>query len=102
MGGNLRELIWKRLHGVVAIGAGNPGNAASRVVVHLFEGRLCLPARPDLTSCFEAAGERNLKSARRVSAIQQTIDRAMPPVMDLRALMGIGSARLGFAVTDVR
>src|SRR5712675_3603069 len=98
--------IEKKLHGVVMIGAGNSGNAASRVESFIYsKGAYAFGGYPDLDELFlKQAGERDPKKREAMLfQIQQlTIDRAMfAPVMDLRALMGIGPRVTKHTVTDV-
>src|ERR1041385_7217036 len=85
----------KKLHGVLMIGAGNSGNAASRVETFIYsKGAYASGGYPDIDEMFlQQAKERDPKKREEILfKIQQlTIDRAMfAPVMDLRALMGIG------------
>src|ERR1051325_16110 len=98
--------IEKKLHGVVMIGAGNSGNAASRVESFIYsKGAYAFGGYPDLDELFlKQAGERDPKKreAMLFQIQQATIDRAMfAPVMDLRALMGIGPRVTKHTVTDV-
>ena len=98
--------IEKKLHGVVMIGAGNSGNAASRVESFIYsKGAYAFGGYPDLDELFlNQAGERDPKKreAMLFQIQQATIDRAMfAPVMDLRALMGIGPRVTKHTVTDV-
>ena len=101
--GNWQE---KKLHGVVMIGAGNSGNAASRVEAFIYsKGNFAFGGYPDIDEMFfQQAGERDAKKREAIlHKIQQlTIDRAMfAPVMDLRALMGIGPRVTKHTITDV-
>jgi peptide/nickel transport system substrate-binding protein len=96
----------KRLHGLLMIGAGNSGNAASRVESFVYsKGAYAFGGYPDLDELFlKQAAERDPKTREAIlDQIQQaTIDRAMfAPVMDLRALMGIGPRVTKHTVTDV-
>jgi peptide/nickel transport system substrate-binding protein len=96
----------KKLHGVVMIGAGNSGNAASRVESFIqSKGAYAFGGYPDIDELFlKQAGERDPKKREEILfKIQQlTIDRAMfAPVMDLRALMGIGPRVTKHTITDV-
>jgi peptide/nickel transport system substrate-binding protein len=96
----------KKLHGVLMIGAGNSGNAASRVESFIYsKGAFTFGGYPDLDELFlKQASERDAKKREAILfQIQQaTIDRAMfAPVMDLRALMGIGPRVTKHTITDV-
>jgi len=96
----------KKLHGVLMIGAGNYGNAASRVESFIYsKGAFTFGGYPDLDELFlKQASERDAKKREAILfQIQQaTIDRAMfAPVMDLRALMGIGPRVTKHTITDV-
>jgi ABC-type transport system substrate-binding protein len=96
----------KKLHGVLMIGAGNSGNAASRVETFIYsKGAYASGGYPDIDEMFrQQAKERDPKKREEILfKIQQlTIDRAMfAPVMDLRALMGIGPKITKHTITDV-
>jgi peptide/nickel transport system substrate-binding protein len=96
----------KKLHGVLMIGAGNSGNAASRVENFIqSKGTYAFGGYPDIDELYQQqAGERDrAKREAILFKIQQlTIDRAMyAPVMDLRALMGIGPRVTKHTITDV-
>jgi peptide/nickel transport system substrate-binding protein len=96
----------KKLHGLLMIGAGNSGNAASRVDTFIqSKGAYAYGGYPDIDDLFrQQAGERDPKKREEMLyQIQQlTIDRAMfAPVMDLRALMGIGPRVTKHTITDV-
>ena len=85
----------KKLHGVFMTAVGNSGNAASRVAEFIYsKGSYAYGGYPDIDDLFQQqAGERDLKKREALlHRIQQlTIDRAMfAPIMDLRALMGVG------------
>jgi peptide/nickel transport system substrate-binding protein len=85
----------KKLHGVFMTAAGNSGNAASRVAEFIYsKGSYAYGGYPDIDGLFQQqAGERDVKKREaQLHRIQQlTIDRAMfAPIMDLRALMGVG------------
>jgi peptide/nickel transport system substrate-binding protein len=89
---NWRE---KKLHGVFLTAAGNSGNAASRVSEFMYsKGSYAYGGHPDIDEMFlQQARERDrAKREAILHKIQQlTIDRAMfAPIMDLRALMGVG------------
>src|SRR5437667_802596 len=96
----------KKLHGLLMLGAGNSGNAASRVESFIYsKGAYAFGGYPDIDAMFlQQAGERDAKKREAIlHKIQQlTIDRAMfAPVMDLRALMGIGPRVTKHTITDV-
>jgi peptide/nickel transport system substrate-binding protein len=96
----------KKMHGLLMIGAGNSGNAASRVESFIYsKGAYAFGGYPDIDELFlKQAGERDPKKREAMlSQIQQlTIDRAMfAPVMDLRAMMGIGTRVTKHTITDV-
>jgi len=96
----------KKLHGLAMLGAGNSGNAASRVESFIYsKGAYAFGGYPDIDEMFlKQAGERDAKKREVIlHKIQQlTIDRAMfAPVMDLRALMGIGPRVTKHTITDV-
>jgi len=85
----------KKLHGLFMTAAGNSGNAASRVAEFISsKGAYAYGGYPDIDDLAQVqAGERDVKKREALlHRIQQmTIDRAMfAPIMDLRALMGIG------------
>jgi peptide/nickel transport system substrate-binding protein len=96
----------KKIRGVFLTAVGNSGNAASRIQEFIqSKGTYAYGGYPDIDELFEQqARERDPK--KREAALfkiqQLTIDRAMfAPVMDLRALMGVG-ARVGkHTITDV-
>ncbi len=88
---------WKahKFHGLYMTGAGNAGNAASRVEAFIYsKGAFSSGGYPDIDKLYlEQAGERDPKKREAVlDKIQQlTIDRMMfAPVYDFRALNGIG------------
>src|SRR5437870_3848467 len=96
----------KKLHGVLMVGAGNSGNAASRVESFIYsKGAYAFGGYPDIDEMFlQQAGERDAKKREAIlHKIQQlTVDRVMfAPVMDLRALMGIGPRVTKHTITDV-
>jgi peptide/nickel transport system substrate-binding protein len=96
----------KKLRGLFMVGAGNSGNAATRVESFIqSKGAYAYGGYPDIDAMFaEQAGERDPKKREALlSKIQQlTIDRVMyAPIMDLRALMGIGSRITKHTITDV-
>jgi peptide/nickel transport system substrate-binding protein len=96
----------KKLRGLFMTAVGNSGNAASRVEAFILSrGAYSYGGYPDIDALFEQqAGERNPKEREALlHKIQQlTIDRVMfAPVMDLRALMGVGPRIARHTVTDV-
>ena len=85
----------KKLRGLFMVAAGNSGNAASRVAEFIYsKGSYAYGGYPDIDDLAQVqAGERDVKKREAMlHKIQQlTIDRAMfAPIMDLRALMGVG------------
>jgi peptide/nickel transport system substrate-binding protein len=96
----------KKLRGLFMTAAGNSGNAASRVESFIqSKGDYAYGGYPDIDELFrQQAGERDpTKREALLHKIQQlTIDRAMyAPVMDLRALMGVGPRIAKHTITDV-
>jgi peptide/nickel transport system substrate-binding protein len=99
---------WKdrKLRGLFLTAAGNSGNAASRVETFIYsKGGYAYGGYPDIDDMFvQQARERDPKKREALLfKIQQlTIDRAMfAPVMDLRALMGVGPRIGKHTITDV-
>src|SRR5438034_5557429 len=85
----------KKLRGLFLVGAGNAGNAASRVEAFIYsKGSYASGGYPDIDELFQQqARERDTaKREALLHRIQQlTIDRAMfAPIWDLRGLMGVG------------
>src|SRR6185312_4007345 len=85
----------KKLHGLFMVGAGNSGNAATRVEAFIqSKGAYAYGGYPDIDELFQQqAGERD--SAKREALLheiqQLTIDRVMfAPIMDYRTLRGVG------------
>jgi peptide/nickel transport system substrate-binding protein len=100
---NWRE---KKIRGVFMTAVGNSGNAASRVQEFIqSKGTYAYGGYPDIDDLFQQqARERDPKKREAILAkIQQlTIDRVMfAPVMDLRALMGVGARVAKHTITDV-
>jgi len=96
----------KKIRGVFLTAVGNSGNAASRVEAFIqSKGAYAYGGYPDIDDLFQQqAGERDSKKREAIlHKIQQlTIDRAMfAPVMDLRALMGVGPRVAKHTITDV-
>jgi peptide/nickel transport system substrate-binding protein len=96
----------KKLPGLYMAASGNSGNAASRVESFIWsKGAYANGGYPDIDELFlQQSGERDaLKRGAMLDKIQQlTIDRAMyAPVMDLRALNGIGPRVTKDTITDV-
>jgi peptide/nickel transport system substrate-binding protein len=96
----------KKLRGLFMTAVGNSGNAASRVESFIqSKGGYAYGGYPDIDDLFvQQARERDVKRREALLyRIQQlTIDRVMfAPVMDLRALMGIGPRVSKHTITDV-
>jgi len=96
----------KKLHGLFLTGAGNSGNAASRVEAFMqSKGAYAYGGYPDIDELFrQQATERDhSKREALLDKIQQlTIDRVMyAPVMDFSALMGIGPRVAKHTIGDV-
>jgi peptide/nickel transport system substrate-binding protein len=96
----------KKIRGVFLTAVGNSGNAASRVQEFIqSKGSYTYGGYPDIDELFQQqARERDMKKREALlHRIQQlTIDRVMfAPVMDLRALMGVGSRVAKHTITDV-
>jgi peptide/nickel transport system substrate-binding protein len=96
----------KKVRGVFLTAVGNSGNAASRVESFIrSKGAYAYGGYPDIDDLFQQqAGERDVKKREQILfKIQQlTIDRVMfAPVMDLRALMGVGARVNKHTITDV-
>jgi len=96
----------KKLRGLFMVGAGNSGNAATRVESFIqSKGAYAYGGYPDIDELYQQqAGERDPKKREALLyKIQQlTIDRVMyAPVMDLRALMGVGPRITKHTITDV-
>jgi peptide/nickel transport system substrate-binding protein len=96
----------KKLRGLFMTAVGNSGNAGSRVEAFIHsKGAYAYGGYPDIDELFQQqARERDAKQREvLLYKIQQlTIDRVMfAPVMDLRALMGIGPRIAKHTVTDI-
>jgi peptide/nickel transport system substrate-binding protein len=96
----------KKLRGLFMTAAGNSGNAASRIDTFIqSKGAYAYGGYPDIDELFrQQATERDVtKREALLHKIQQlTIDRVMfAPVMDLRALIGIGPRIARHTITDV-
>jgi len=96
----------KKLRGVFMTAVGNSGNAASRVESFIqSKGEYAYGGYPDIDDLFQQqARERDAKKREALLfKIQQlTVDRVMfAPIMDLRALMGIGPRIAKHTITDV-
>ncbi len=99
---------WKahKFHGLYMTGAGNAGNAASRVEAFIYsKGAFSSGGYPDIDQLYlEQAGERDSKKREALlDQIQQlTIDRVMfAPVYDFRALNGVGPRIAKDTIGDV-
>ena len=96
----------KKLRGLVMLVVGNSGNAASRVEAFMQStGTYAYGGYPDIDKLYQQqAGERDrTKREALLDKIQQlSIDRVMyAPVVDLRALMGVGRRVAKHTITDV-
>jgi peptide/nickel transport system substrate-binding protein len=96
----------KKLRGLFMTAAGNSGNAASRVESFIqSKGAYAYGGYPDIDELFQRqASERDAERREALlHRIQQlTIDREMfAPVMDLRALNGVGPRIARHTITDV-
>ncbi len=96
----------KKLPALYMTASGNSGNAASRVESFIWsKGSYANGGYPDIDELFmRQAGERDMaKREAMLDRIQQlTIDRVMfAPIMDLRALMGVGPRVTKDTITDV-
>ena len=96
----------KKLRGIFMTAAGNSGNAASRAETFIqSKGSYAYGGYPDIDDLFVQQGrERDVKRREALLfKIQQlTIDRVMfAPVIDLRALMGVGPRVTRHTITDV-
>jgi peptide/nickel transport system substrate-binding protein len=96
----------KKLRGLFLTAVGNSGNAASRVESFIYsKGQYAYGGYPDIDDLFQQqARERDPRKREGIlHRIQQlTIDRAMfAPIMDLRALFGIGPKMADHAMNIV-
>src|SRR5207247_9684228 len=96
----------KKVRGIFLTAVGNSGNAASRVQEFIqSKGTYAYGGYPDIDEMFQQqARERDVKKREALlHKIQQlTIDRVMfAPVMDLRALVGVGNRVGKHTITDV-
>jgi peptide/nickel transport system substrate-binding protein len=96
----------KKLRGLFMTAVGNSGNAASRVEAFIqSKGGYAYGGYPDIDELFQQqASERDVKKREAMLyKIQElTIERAMyAPVMDLRALMGVGPRVAKHTITDI-
>jgi len=96
----------KKLRSLFLTAVGNSGNAASRVESFIqSKGAYTYGGYPDIDDLFaQQNGERDIqKREALLHRIQQlTIDRVMhAPVMDLRALMGVGPRIARHTITDI-
>ena len=96
----------KQLRGLFLTAVGNSGNAASRVESFIqSKGAYAYGGYPDIDDLFQQQARERDPKRREVLLykIQQlTIDRVMfAPVMDLRALMGVGPRVAKHTITDV-
>jgi peptide/nickel transport system substrate-binding protein len=96
----------KKLRGLFLTAAGNSGNAASRVESFMqSKGAYAYGGYPDIDELFaRQAGERDaqMRQALLFKIQELTIERVMyAPLMDLRALMGVGPRVARHTITDV-
>jgi peptide/nickel transport system substrate-binding protein len=96
----------KKLRGLVMTAVGNSGNAASRVDAFIqSKGAYAYGGYADIDELFQQQGRERDPKVREalLFKIQElTIERAMfAPVMDLRALMGVGPRVAKHTVTDI-
>jgi peptide/nickel transport system substrate-binding protein len=96
----------KKLRGLIMTAVGNSGNAASRVDAFIqSKGAYAYGGYPDIDELFQQQGRERDPKVREalLFKIQElTIERAMfAPVMDLRALMGVGPRVARHTVTDI-
>jgi peptide/nickel transport system substrate-binding protein len=102
----IKEYSEKKYKDIIQAGPGAFGNAATRIEAHLVKGGVfSYGSYPDIDALYQQQAEE-LDRARREAILfkiqQLTIDRAMyAPVMDLRALMGIGPRVTKHTITDV-
>ena len=85
----------KKLHGLFITGAGNSGNAASRVEAFIYsKGSYAYGGYPDIDELFQQQAQERDPDKRQalLHRIQQlTVERVMfAPLYDFRALMGVG------------
>ena len=102
----LANWLEKKLPAIYMVASGNSGNAASRVESFIWsKGSYANGGYPDIDDLFlRQAGERDTaKREAMLDQIQQlSIDRVMfAPIMDLRALNGIGPRVTKHTITDV-
>ena len=96
----------KKLRGLFMTASGNSGNAASRVETFIQSaGAYAYGGYPDIDDLFQQQARERDNERRRalLYTIQQlTIERVMfAPIMDLRALTGIGPRVARHTITDV-
>jgi peptide/nickel transport system substrate-binding protein len=96
----------KKLRGLFMAVSGNSGNAASRAAEFIYsKGNYAYGGYPDIDDLFhQQARERDTRKREALlHRIQQlTIDRVMfAPIMDLRALMGVGPRVSDHAINSV-
>jgi peptide/nickel transport system substrate-binding protein len=96
----------KKLRGIFLTAAGNSGNAASRVEAFMYsQGAYAYGGYPDIDDLFHQQGRERDPRKREalLHRIQQlSIERVMfAPVMDFRALMGVGPRVADHAINVV-
>jgi peptide/nickel transport system substrate-binding protein len=96
----------KKLRGLFLTGMGNSGNAATRVETVIYsKGAYAYGGYPDIDDLFQQQSRE--RDPRRREALlhriqQLTIERAMfAPIMDLRALMGVGPRVTEHTITSI-
>jgi peptide/nickel transport system substrate-binding protein len=96
----------KKLRGLFLTGMGNSGNAATRVETVIYsKGAYAYGGYPDIDDLFQQQSRE--RDPRRREALlhriqQLTIERAMfAPIMDLRALMGVGPRVAEHTITSI-
>jgi len=95
-----------KLKGLFMAAAGNSGNAASRVEAFIqSKGAYSYGGYPDIDELYQQQAverDHDKRQALLYKIQQLTIERAMyAPIMDLRALMGIGPRVTKHTITDV-
>jgi peptide/nickel transport system substrate-binding protein len=96
----------KKLRGLFLTGMGNSGNAATRIETVIYsKGAYAYGGYPDIDDLFQQQS-RERDPRRREALLHQiqqlTIERAMfAPIMDLRALMGVGPRVAEHTITSI-
>ena len=102
----LAAWLEKKLPALYMTAAGNSGNAASRIESYIqSKGAYAHGGYPDIDALFQqqaGTSDPNKREALLHQIQQLSIDRVMfAPLMDLRALMGIGARVSKHTITDV-